>query len=114
MPISLDKAIDCFIGFMADQVAQIPKLGDRFLGYAALGSLKSNPEILAGRVQPWLEMSGMLSNGQLDLAAAKAALEMAFANVPKVSYFGFSFTDEDAKALLAKLRGLASADTEAD
>lgn len=114
MPISLDKAVEGFIGFMADQVAQIPKLGDRFLGYAALGSIKSNPDILVGRVKPWLEMSGMLSNGQIDLASAKAALDMAFANVPKVSYFGFTFTDEDAKTLLAKLRGLASADTEVD
>lgn len=112
MPISIEKAVDGFIGFMADQVAQIPKLGDRFLGYAALGSLKSNPDVLIGRVKPWLEMSGMLADGQIDLGSAKAALDMAFENVPKVSYFGFSFTENDAKALLSKLRGLASADTE--
>ena len=31
MKIGLDKAVHAFIGFMADQVAQIPKLGDRFL-----------------------------------------------------------------------------------
>ena len=106
MQISLEKAVDGFIGFMADQVATIQKMSDRFLGFAALGALKSNPGALVNKVKPWLEMSGILSDNMVDLGSAKAALEMAFANVPKVSYFGFSFTSEDVPALLAKMQGV--------
>ena len=106
MQISLEKAVDGFIGFMADQVATIPKMGDRFLGCAALGALKSNPMQLVNRVKPWMEMSGILVDEMVNLDSAKAALDMAFANVPKVSYFGFSFTSEDVPALLAKMQGV--------
>ena len=60
MQISLEKAVDGFIGFMADQVATIQKMGDRFLGFAALGALKSNPGALVSKVKPWMEMSGIL------------------------------------------------------
>lgn len=106
MQISLEKAVDGFIGFMADQVAAIPKMSDRFLGFAALGALKSNPGALVNKVKPWMEMSGILVDNMVDVDAAKAALDMAFANVPKVSYFGFSFTSEDVPALLAKMQGV--------
>jgi hypothetical protein len=107
MHISLEKAVDGFIGFMADQVAMIQKMGDRFLGFAALGALKSNPTALVSKVKPWMEMSGILdSDGMVNLDSAKAALDMAFANVPKVSYFGFSFTSEDVPVLLAKMQGI--------
>ena len=106
MQISLEKAVDGFIGFMADQVATIQKMGDRFLGFAALGALKSNPMQLVNKVKPWLEMSGILSDNMVNLDSAKAALDLAFANVPKVSYFGFSFTSEDVPALLAKMQGV--------
>ena len=106
MQIPLEKAVDAFIGWMADLVTQIPKMGDRFLGFAALGSLKKNPAILVSKVKPWLEMSGILSDNMVDIDSAKAALEMAFANVPKVSYFGFTLTSEDVPTLLAKMQGV--------
>ena len=106
MQISLEKAVDGFVGFMADQVATISKAADRFLGFAALGALKRNPAQLVGKVKPWLEMSGILVDNMVDVDAAKAALDMAFTNVPKVSYFGFSFTSEDVPALLAKMQGV--------
>ena len=104
MKIGLDKAVHAFIGFMADQVAQIPKLGDRFLGFAALGSLKANPDLLVSKVKPWGEMAGIVSDGKVDLALLKASLDEAFAYVPKVSYFGFSFTAEDAANLLKRMQ----------
>ena len=106
MQISLDNAVAGFIGYMADLVMQIPKTGDRFLGFMALGSLKSNPAILVSKVRPWLEMSGILTENMVNLDAARAALDMAFANVPRVSYFGFSFTSDDVPALLAKMQGM--------
>lgn len=50
-------------------------------------------------------MSGILVDNSVNLESAKAALDMAFANVPSVSYFGFTFTADDAAALLAKMQG---------
>lgn len=80
-------------------------LGDCFLGFAALGALKSNPAALVSKVKPWMEMSGILdAGGMVNFDSVKAALDMAFANVPKVSYFGFSFTSEDVPVLLAKMQ----------
>ena len=105
MQISLDKAVRGFISYMADQVAGIPKLGERFLGYGALGALRSNPAALMSKVKPWMEMAGIVSEGMVEVDLLKAALQEAFQNVPKVQYFGFTFTIEDAAALLAKMQG---------
>lgn len=105
MQISLEKAVDGFVSYMVDQVAAIPKMGDRFLGFAALGALKNNPMQLVNKVKPWMEMAGIVTEGMVDLDALRAALAEAFENVPKVSYFGFTFTIEDAAALLKKIQG---------
>ena len=90
---------------MADQVSAIPKLGQRFLGFGALGALKSNPNVLISTIKPWMEMAGIVTDGMVDIDMLKAALAEAFDNVPKVNYFGFTFTVEDAAALLAKMQG---------
>lgn len=105
MQISLEKAVSGFVSYMADQVAGIPKMGDRFLGFAALGALKSNPGVLVNKVKPWMEMAGIVTDGMVNVETLKAALAEAFENVPKVSYFGFTFTVDDAAALLAKMQG---------
>jgi hypothetical protein len=104
MKIGLDKAVHAFIGFMADQVAKIPKLGDRFLGFAALGSLKANPDTIINKVKPWGEMAGIVVDDKVDLGILEAALKEAFEAVPRVSYFGFSFTAEDSTALLKRMQ----------
>lgn len=105
MQISLEKAVEGFVSYMADQVAAIPKMGDRFLGFAALGALKNNPMQLVNKVKPWMEMAGIVADGMVDVETLRAALAEAFENVPKVSYFGFTFTIEDAAALLKKMQG---------
>jgi len=105
MQISLEKAVEGFISYMADQVAAIPKMGDRFLGFAALGALKNNPAQLVNKVKPWAEMAGIVTDGMVDIETLRAALAEAFENVPKVSYFGFTFGIEDAAALLKKMQG---------
>jgi len=103
MQIPLENAVDKFIGYMSDQVATIPKLGDRFLGFAALGSLKSNPAMLINKVKPWAEMAGIVTDGMVDTDMVRAALTTAFSNVPRVSYFGFTFTSDDAATLLNRM-----------
>lgn len=105
MKIELENAVDAFIGFMSDQVAGIPKLGERFLAFAALGSLKANPDLLADKVKPWGEMAGIIVDDEMvDLDILRAALTEAFTNVPKVSYFGFTFTADDATSLLKRMQ----------
>ena len=104
MKIELEKAVDAFLAFMADQVSLIPNLGERFLGYGALGALKANPGILVNKVKPWAEMTGIVDDGMVDMDMLKAALSTAFENVPKVSYFGFTFTEEDVATLIKKLQ----------
>ena len=106
MQISIDKAIDGFIGFMADNVATISKLTDRFLGFGALGALRSNPNAIVSKVYPWMEMAGIADEDQINVDTLKAALTEAFKNVPKVSYFGFTFTADDIPNLLAKMQGV--------
>lgn len=105
MQISLEKAVEGFVSYMADQVASIPKIGDRFLGFFALGALKNSPAQFVNKVKPWMEMFGVLSDDMVNIDVAKAALAEAFDNVPKVPYFGFTFTIEDAAALLKKMQG---------
>lgn len=104
MQISLEKAVEGFVSYMADQVAAIPKMGERFLGFAALGALKNNPMQLVNKVKPWMEMAGIVADGMVDVETLRAALAEAFENVPKVSYFGFTFGIEDAAALLKKMQ----------
>jgi hypothetical protein len=60
---------------------------------------------LVNKVKPWAEMAGIVTDGMVNVETLKAALAEAFENVPKVSYFGFSFTVDDAAALLAKMQG---------
>lgn len=105
MQISLEKAVEGFISYMADQVASIPKMADRFLGFFTLGALKSAPMQLVNKVKPWAEMSGIVTDGMVDIDTLRAALAEAFENVPKVSYLGFTFSIEDAAALLKKMQG---------
>lgn len=104
MHITLERAMDGLFSFMSDQVSTIANMGERFLGYAVVGALKKNPAPLMSKIKSWLEMAGVLNDGMVDLDVLKAALDSAFAAVPKVSYLGFSFTVEDATALLAKMQ----------
>ena len=41
----------------------------------------------------------------INVDTLRAALAEAFENVPSVTYFGFTFTIDDAAALLKKMQG---------
>ena len=105
MQISFDRAVGAFLDFMAEQT---PKITDNWVKWLSIGGLavaKHDPSKLKKAMQPWLEMAGVLDNGMVDIDMLKAALAEAFDNVPKVNYFGFTFTVDDAAALLAKMQG---------
>lgn len=105
MQIPLEKAVDGFIGYMADQVAAIPRGVNRWLGFGSLAAIKANPGMIINNVKPYLEMVGIVKDGMVDLDSVKAFLENAFANEPKISYFNFTFSADDVAALLDKMHG---------
>lgn len=105
MQISLEQAVNGFIGYMADQVATIPKAFDKWLGFGALAAVKRNPTTLLAKISPWLEMSGILADGKVDTDALRVALEDGFAHVPTLTYFGFTFNSADIVPLLGKMHG---------
>ena len=109
MHISLEKAVEGFVGYMADQVAAIPRGVNRWLGFGSLAAIKANPGMIINNVKPYLEMVGIVKDGMVDLDGVKAFLDNAFANEPKISYFNFTFTADDATALLAKMQGMEAA-----
>lgn len=106
MHISLEKAVEGFISYMADQVATIPRGINRWLGFGALASLKSNSGMLVNKVKPYLEMVGVVENNMVNLDHARKFLDAAFANEPSISYFDFTFTADDTRALLAKMQSM--------
>lgn len=103
MKITLEKAAEGFIAYMAEQVATIPNGINRWLGFGALGSLKNNPGLLINKVRPYLEMVAVVEDNMVDIEAARDFLNAAFSNEPKLSYFNFTFTADDAKALIAQM-----------
>lgn len=105
MKIEYNEAISRFTEFMADNVAKVPDLGRRFLMYAALGAMNSNPDVAGARLGYWLRTVGILDGeGMVDVDSVEDALAGAFSKVPKVQFAGFTFTSEDAKTLMAKMR----------
>ena len=104
MRISFDKAVNCALEYMSDLVITIPKQIDKWLGTAAVVGLKTNPEPIKAKVRPWLEMAGILSGGMVNIETLKSSLEAAFAAVPRITYFGFTFTIDDVPVLLAKMQ----------
>ena len=107
MHISLEKAVEGFVSYMADQVATIPHGINRWLGFGALASLKSNTSLLINKVKPYLSVKLADKLGAMvNLDSARKFLDAAFANEPKISYFDFTFTADDTRALLAKMQGM--------
>lgn len=108
MKITLEAAMDAFFDFMSEQVKTINDALKRAGGLIAVGSLKNNPENIVSMVKPWMEMSGFLKDGMVDIDMLKAGLENLFATEPKISYLGFGFNSDDAANLVAKMMSRAT------
>ena len=108
MLITVEKAVDGFVAFMSEQVASIPKEIDRWKGFAMLGVLKCKPRAAIDALKPIAEKIGLMTDGKVDIDVMKAALDMAFSNVPEVEFFNFKFNAGDAKALFEKMRMVSS------
>lgn len=110
MKVSLEKAMEALSGFMLDQVKTVNDHLKRSVGMFVVGAIAKNPEGLVSRVSPWLEMTGVLSDGMVDVDTFKAGLDSMFASTPKVSYLGFGITADEAEGLVNRMRSFAVAD----
>lgn len=111
MQISLDDAMKAVSEFMAEQVRTIRDPLKYSVGLFVVGALARNPEGILAKARPWLEMSGILSDGMVDVDVFKAGLDNMFATVPKVSCLGFGITADEAATLVAKMLKAAPAET---
>ncbi len=105
MKLEYGEAVSRFTEFMSENVAKVPDLGRRFLMYAALGAMNSNPDVAGARLKGWLGAVGIVGeDGLVDVELVEGALSGAFAKMPKVTFAGFTFTKDDAEALVLKMR----------
>lgn len=102
--ISINDAADAVIGFLSVEVAKVANLRDRFLMFAALGAVKKDPSSIVNAYRPMLRSVGVIDDeGMVSVQSVKAALEMAFSNVPRFDWMGFTFTREDAAEILRRM-----------
>lgn len=111
MQISIDNAMKAVSEFMTEQVQTIRDPLKYSIGLFVVGALSKNPEGVLAKARPWLEMSGILSDGIVDVDVFKAGLDNMFAKVPKLSYLGFGITAAEAATLVAKMQKAVPVET---
>ena len=107
MKITLEKAMDAVSEFLTEQVHTINDPVKHSVGLFVVGALRKNPEGIMSKISPWMKMSGILSDGMVDVDVFKAGVDNIFANVPKVSYLGFGINADEAAALVSKMKAKA-------
>lgn len=108
MKITLETAIDALAEFLTEQVNTIKDIAKHSVGLFIVGALRKNPEGVVSKVRPWMEMSGILSEGMVDVDVFKAGVDNIFANIPKVSYLGFGINADEAASLISKMKSKAA------
>lgn len=111
MKITLEKAMDALSEFLTEQVHTINDPIKHSAGLFVVGALRKNPDGIMSKITPWMEMSGILSDGMVDVDVFKAGVDNIFANVPKVSYLGFGIDANEASNLVAKMMSKANQST---
>lgn len=104
MLIPFEKAVNASIAYLSGEVGKVANMRDKFLMYCALGAVQNNPGAIVNAYKPTLHTLGIIDDaGNIETDAVRSALNVAFSNVPKVSAFGFTFSQSDADALLRRL-----------
>lgn len=104
MLITIDKAVKSTIGFLSGEVGKVNDTKDRFIMFAALGAIQANPSGIINTYKPMLKSVGIVDDDDMvETESVRSALNLAFANVPKVSALGFTFNQSDADALLQRM-----------
>lgn len=105
MNIPIDNAVGSFIGYMSEQASKVANPFERFATHFFLESARMNNAGIVAKILPRLEMFGIVSGNMVDVDRLKAALDAAFGKVPSFTYLGWTFTPEDAAALVGRMRG---------
>ena len=108
MKITLEKAMDALSEFLTEQVHTIKDIAKHSAGLFIVGALRKNPEGIMSKIAPWLEMSGILADGMVDVDVFKAGVDNIFASIPKVSYLGFGINADEAASLISKMKAKAA------
>lgn len=104
MQISIDKAVKASVSFLSGEIGKVNNLKDRFIMFAALGAIQANPSAIINTYKPMLKSVGIIDdNDMVETESVRSALNLAFANVPKVSALGFTFNQSDADAILQRM-----------
>lgn len=106
MEISINKALDGFASFAAnDVIAAMPNGMPKFLALMAVGAMKTNPWALLKPYESVLKSIGAISEDgkTVNVDLLRDSMASAFSAMPKVSFMGFTFTAEDADRLLERM-----------
>lgn len=108
MQVSLDQAVNGIVEYVElDTLPLMPNGVKKFGAYIAVEGFKRNPTILLKPYEQFLKVAGVLSeDGKIvDVDALSDIVKSAFAKIPTVSAFGFTFEVKDVDKLVSRLGG---------
>lgn len=104
--IPIQQVMDAVSTFAAqDVVSLMPNGVNKFLSYAAIAAMRGNSAQFLKPYENVLASLGILneSHDMVDEAALKNILSEAFANMPSVTWMGFTFTSSDTEKLYRRM-----------
>ena len=108
MQVSLEQAVKGIVDYVELDTLPLMANGPKKFGaYMAVEGFKRNPTILMKPYEQFLKVAGVLSDdGKIvDVDALAEIVRSAFAKVPSVSVFGFTFEVQDVDKLVSRLGG---------
>ena len=106
--IPMQQALDGLAVFaINDVISVMPNNVGKFVALMAVGSARNDPAKFVKPYEPLLKSIGIISEdgAMVDDKVLRSSLSEAFAEMPKVSWLGFTFTSEDAAKLIAGIGG---------
>lgn len=106
--IPVKQALDGLSVFAVnDVIATMPNSMSKFIALMAVSAMRNDPQKFLAPYMGHLKSFGILNqDGTLvDEKVLKTALSEAFAEMPSVSWMGFTFTADDAVRLAARIGG---------
>ena len=108
MQVSLEQAVNGIVDYVElDTLPLLPNGAKKLCAYMAVAGFKRNPTVLIKPYEQFLKVAGVLSeDGKIvDIDALSEIVKSAFAKVPSVSLFGFTFEAQDVDKLVSRLGG---------
>ena len=108
MQVSLEQAVNGIVDYVElDTLPLLPNGVKKLGAYMAVAGFKRNPTVLIKPYEQFLKVAGVLSDdGKIvDVDALSEIVKSAFAKVPSVSIFGFTFEVQDVDKLVSRLGG---------